>query len=134
MKTSELTHEELRDLDAKDVLIFLNKWGKANAWRHRPSHRIAEVDCLWSVLTALRGPDDSKIDDEKQHTTTHIRECVRELAKDFAYVLGVLQEFTRPSEEYLLELRKKSEHFAQHARNAFDALEQMGFGPDGWSE
>ena len=134
MKTSE----ELKTIDAKDVLIFLNEWGKANAGRYSLGFKAtnwAEPNRLWTVLTALRGPDDASIEPEKRTTTNHIRECVKELANSSAYTLDSFGErFIRPTREYFSELEEKSERFANHARKAFDALEQMGFGPDGWSE
>ena len=131
----DFTNEELMSLSTKDVLIFINSWAKANAYVMEGGRDKRQA--LWSVLTALRGPDNAD-EDAKSCTATQIRDCLRHLAAPHGAVLNRIapynEKFNPPTHQQWLMLFQKNSHFAQHAENAFRALKNMGYGPNGWED
>ena len=93
---------------AAEILRYLDTWSEAQeGW---PDQR----EKLWTVLSALRGPDIANRE-LKHNTTAAIRRVVQHLARESGATVS-LEPFVRPT---------TNDHFSRHIRRAAEAILEM---------
>jgi hypothetical protein len=105
----------------KEILTAINEWAKMQpipGMEDRMNGRNGPAFDLWSVLTALRGPDSGSPEaiNMKHDTTCVIRwNALPDLADRAGAFVDKLSTVHIPAQEQYT-------HFGQHARQAADAL------------